>query len=58
MTNLEHLKRCINAQNLCDILNCAECPMFNQPREEKPCFMRLREWAAAEYKPAQEKKGI
>lgn len=51
MTNLEHLKREINSENLCDKLNCSECPMFPNNKEfKKPCFKRLKEWCLKEYK--------
>lgn len=51
MTNLEHLKREINSENLCDKLNCSECPMFPNNKEfKKPCFKRLKERCLKEYK--------
>lgn len=51
MTNLEHLKRTMNADNLCDKLNCSECPMFgSNGNTRKPCFNRLKEWCLKEYK--------
>lgn len=50
MTNLEHLKRTITAENLCDKMNCCECPMFNSRDNVVPCFARLKEWAGQEYK--------
>lgn len=50
MTNLEHFKRTLTAENLCDKINCCECPMFNSKGNGVPCFARLKEWAGQEYK--------
>lgn len=51
MTNLEHFKRTITAENLCDKLNCCECPMFATSKDgKKSCFEKLKEWAKKEYK--------
>ena len=51
MTNLEHFKSTLTAENLCDKINCCECPMFPSSRNiGKPCFARLKEWAGQEYK--------
>lgn len=50
MTNLEHFKRTLTAENLCDKINCCECPMFNSKGAGVPCFARLKEWAGQEYK--------
>lgn len=51
MTNLEHFKSTLTAENLCDKINCCECPMFPSSRNiSKPCFVRLKEWAGQECK--------
>ena len=51
MTNLDHFKRGITAENLCDKIMCSECPFFGT-RGNDPCTARLAEWARQEYKPA------
>lgn len=52
MTNLEHFKRGITAENLCDKIMCSECPFFGTSGDKKPCTTRLTEWARQEYTPA------
>lgn len=50
MTNLEKFKRGITADNLCDKINCCECPMFGKHDSHSPCFVRLKKWAEQESK--------
>lgn len=50
MTNLEHFKRKMTADNLCDMIYCCACPFCDKNSTGKPCTERLKEWAKKEYK--------
>ena len=50
MTNLEHFKRRITKDNICDNINCAVCPFHKTINHKKPCTEMLKEWCVKEYK--------
>lgn len=51
MTNLEYFKKKITDDSLCDTINCSACPMFNSVYTgDKPCHVKLKEWAKAQHK--------
>lgn len=50
MTNLEHFKKSITAENMCEKIYCCACPFLDKNTDKQPCTERLEKWAREEYK--------